>query len=353
MNSLIRYIALVIMFYTSYAMSQTTVDKIDGKIEELGTLFRDTDSNYIKYYDEFGIHLYSVLYFNSFNLLDEKQNSSLKYSPVISPSFGMGVTKYGFSLSISNDFGVIRQSEKKYGETNKFNINGSFLYKKMAFSAFFAQYKGFYVANPSDFSFWEGEEEYPQREDIKTTGFGLGYLHVFNKDRFSLNASYTLTQKQLKSAGTFLAGGYVNSFYISGDSSLISDEILNEFNPHIAIVNMGQYVVGLSAGYSYTLVFLKDFNFNLTATPGVLMAFTNLETEDSNYETDNVVDFHPSLAFKAALAYVKDRVYAGINSGTSIYKVNTGNNTGVSYNFLNIKLFVGYRLGSRKKKRKI
>lgn len=346
---MIRSLLLFFLMITSICAFTQIPDAIDHKLEEVALGQRDTDSTYIKYFDEFGIHLYNVLYLNSFSLVDNNQNSTLKYSPAASPAIGIGFTKYGFSFNASQDFGLVRQDEGKFGETKSFNLNVSFLYKKMGFTAYISKYNGYYISNPSDFDVGWNNESYPQRPDVQSIGYGLSHTHVFNSEKFSLNASYTLTQKQLKSAGSFILGEFINGYHITGDSSLIPDTIVNQFAPHLAIVDSDQFTFGLMGGYSYTLVFLKNFTFNLTVLPGALFSVTDIKTENPNYNTNSHVSIRPNIFYNGALSYVRERYYVGLQANASNYWLDTGDNIGINYQLIKAKVFVGYRLGSGKK----
>lgn len=344
-----RSLLFIVFIAITYTASAQIPEVIDNKLEEVGTLNRKADSSYIRYFDEFGLHLYNVLYLNTFSLVDNNLNSTLEYAPLTSPAIGIGFTKYGLSVNLSQDFGVISQDKEKYGETKKFNINVSFLYKNMGFTGYFSKYDGYYIANPADFNIGWNEDIYPQRPDVQTLGYGLSYSHVFNKKKFSLNAAYTLTQKQLKSAGSIMTGVFVNGYHIKGDSSLIADTIAGQFNPHIAITNSDQYTFGFTAGYSYNFVFWKDFVFNITVLPGLLLSSSDSKTEDPNYSTNNFISVRPNIFYNSAISYVKSRYYIGLQASLSNYWINTGEDVGVNYRFLKAKLFIGYRLGSGKK----
>lgn len=339
---------------STFTFAQTTVDKtlesLDATAEKLGTSFRNSDTTYIKFYDEFSVHLYSVLYFNNFTLSDFESNNSIQYKPVRSPSLGIGVSKYGFTLNLSNDFKFVKQSEEKFGETKKFNIKISFIYKKMWFATYFSRYKGYYINNPHDYNFDLINGNHPQREDIETMGYGLSYMHIFNSKKFSLNAAYTLTQKQLKSAGSFLIGSGFGGYSIKGDSSLIPSVVKSKFSPYLHAHDIFQQLYMISGGYSYNLVFLKHLNFNVTAIVGLTASFSDLETDQINYNTNKHFDLSPSFNMMSALSYVRPRYYFGAHMKVNNSLAETGHQTGIHTLFISSQIFAGYRLGTRKKK---
>ena len=327
---------------------EKTVETLDDTAEKLGTGYRDSDTTYIEYYDELGVHLYAIIYENNFSLNDNRSKNEIHYQPVKSPAFGFGISKYGFNLSVSNDFGLIIQSENKYGKTEKFNINLSFILKKKWITTYFSKYKGYYISNYTDFIV--KNNEYPQREDVVTLGYGLSYMHVFNGEKISINSSYTLTQKQLKSAGSFLIGGAISYYSINGDSSLIPSGVHEMFSPYSNAAHISQQLYEISFGYTYNLVFLKHLNLNLTAIAGFTNSFSDIKTIDPKYNTNNYFDVSPSIRIMSALSYVRRRVYFGAYVKMNRSFAETSEITSMSTSFFNAQLFLGYRLGTRKRK---
>jgi hypothetical protein len=327
-----------------------TVENLDATAEKIGTGHRTNDTTYIKFYDQLSVHLYSVMYFNSFVLTDLENENTIRYKPVKSPSLGVGFSKYGLTLNLSNDFKLIQESEEKFGETKKFNIKVSFIYKKMWFAGYYSKYKGYYIANNNDFNFSLENEKRPQREDIETMGYGLNYMHVFNSQKFSLNSSYTLTQKQLKSAGSFLVGMGFGGYSIKGDSSLIPSIVKDKFSPYLHAKDIKQQHYLISTGYSYNLVFLKHFNFNVTAIFGLTASSSDLETDISIFNTNNYFDISPSFNVMSALSYVRDRFYSGAHIKLNNTLVEIGHQTGIQTYFISAQVFAGYRIGTRKKR---
>lgn len=332
---------------------EKTVETLDATAEKLATQYRDSDTSYIKFYDEVSAHLYTVLHLNSFQINDTENNTSIHYKPVRSPSFGFGFSKYGFTINFSNDFSLIKQSEQKFGETKKLNLKISFIYKKMWISSFFSKYKGYYISNYEDFvTNLNNNEIHPQREDVETIAYGLSYMHVFNSQKFSLNSSYTLTQKQLKSAGSFLIGTGFNAYSISGDSSLIPSLVKEHFSPYTHANKISQQLYEISIGYSYNLVFLKHLNLNITAITSAALSSSDITAENYTYSTTNYIDISPKININSALSYVRARFYSGANIKLQQSFTNTGDHTSINTAIISAQIFAGYRLGTRKKKKK-
>ena len=206
-EQMIRLLLVIGLIFSCININaQIRYDSLDNNVKRMVTKNRNSDTNYIRYYDEIAVHLYSTLNISNFELGDLNTANNIKYAAVLSPSIGIGVSKYGLTFNLANDFGIVSQSNEKFGETQRFVAIGSLIYKKIALTSYLNWNKGFYISNPeSHQSNWD-EDIYPQRPDVAMLGFGINQKLIFNDKKFSLNGSYNLTQKQLRSAGSVLAG---------------------------------------------------------------------------------------------------------------------------------------------------
>jgi len=234
-----------------------------------------------------------------------------------------------------------------FGKTTKTTLNASFSYRKIGISAFFFQYKSFYIKNPEDFDINWDTPDRPQRPDVENMGYGLDYIYVFNHKKYSLNSSYSFSQKQLKSAGSFLLGAYTSKSTIKGDSSLINSELNNLFNPHIQFQKSAQYILGGSFGYSYNYVFWKDFMINISVVPSLLFSVSDLSYSNSKSNQNHSIS--PALKFNGMISYAKNKFHISINTQRQNLWVKSGNSTRIDYNFIDFKLLIGYRFEKKKK----
>ena len=81
----------------------------------------------------------------------------------------------------------------------------SYFGKHLAADGFIQQYKGYYMANPSDFIPWDNEY-YPTVKDLWVFSLGGSVHYIFNSDKLSVKAAYLRNQIQKKSAGSFASG---------------------------------------------------------------------------------------------------------------------------------------------------
>ena len=326
-----------------------TVEVLDDELGEYATKNREVDTSYIRHYDGLGIYIYQSLSFHSFKIIDLTQNSSLKYASTINQPIGIGFSRYGYAGSISRDINIIQQSKSTYGQTKKTNLSASFSYRKVGVSAFFFRYKKFYIKNPEDFDVNWNTEGKPQRTDIENMGYGLNYLYVFNHKKFSLNAAYSFSQKQLKSVGSFITGIHTAKYMSKGDSSLINTSISNSFNPHLHFQKSTQYVLGSSFGYSYNYVFWKNFMINASILPSVLLSISNLSYPYPNNYSDQNFNISPSLKMNGMISYSKNKYHFSLFFSKQNYWLKSGSSVRINYDFMDLKLLVAYRFEKKKK----
>jgi len=349
-DQMIRLLLIIGLIFSCIDINaQIRYDSLDNSVKRMATKNRTSDTNYIRYYDEIAVHIYSTINISNFELGDQSTGYNIKYSPALSPSIGIGVSKYGLTLNLANDFGIVSQSNEKFGETQRLVAIGSLIYKKVALKLYLNWNKGFYISNQESYQSNWNENIYPQRSDVAMLGFGINQKLIFNGKKFSLNGSYNLTQKQLRSAGSFLAGVSFDGLIISGDSSLIPAQMQANMNDHISFTRSDQYSFGISGGYSYTFVFLKNFNFNILAMPGISYSNTSFYNHIEQKKSENQNSFRPILHCSGALAYVNPYIYFGLNAYVNNFWIHTGDNTIIKYEIVNGKFFLGYRIGSRKK----
>ena len=76
-------------------------------------------------------------------------------------------------------------------------------------------------------------------------------------------------EKQKKSASTFVAGVTFARDKISGDSSLIPMQVIEQLEGATPITSSSNKYIAINAGVAGTLVFLKNFFLTGTVVPGI------------------------------------------------------------------------------------
>src|SRR6266704_3660696 len=133
------------------------------------------------------------------------QNHKLSYRPNGNYQLGWGM--YMFDLGFELTFSVQPKASTQslYGHSSVTDLQSNILGKHWGLDLFTQNYNGFYETyNNSAIS---GSIPYPKRPDISTWNTGANGIYIFNKDKYSIRAAYNLSERQLRSGGSFLLSG--------------------------------------------------------------------------------------------------------------------------------------------------
>ena len=153
--------------------------------------------------DLLSIRLYPLAKFNSLEL--KVPNGTIKMQPNGTGSIGIGFNYKWLGLGVSIGFPASKSSIEMKGETRRFDLQLSYFGKRLAADGFMQQYKGYYIANPSQFITWNSAQ-YPTARDLWVFSIGGSVNYIFNAEKLSYKAAYLRTQIQKKSAGSFTMG---------------------------------------------------------------------------------------------------------------------------------------------------
>lgn len=243
--------------------------------------FAQTDSTYIGFFEQpLSVRTY---FMDKFTVLSHEQGSQGDETSYRSNApFGIG---FGFSyknVSLSGAYGFDFMRDRKRGKTRSFDFQYHHYGRKFVYDIFFQNYKGLYT-EPED----ERYELYP---DIKLKQYGVYGQYVFNGHRFSYPAAFNQSEKQLKSAGSFLLGGAIYFNEARADSSLVFD----------GGRKLKNYQVGVNGGYAYTWVANKRIYVSLSLSVAANVGFENIDGRK------NKVKVYPSFFPRFSMGYNHD-----------------------------------------------
>lgn len=217
------------------------------------------DTSYIQsYYNDLIFRIYSGEKTHSLELDDLNNPVHLKYLPNGYFNLGVGVNFKSFGLSLATKVPVFLNSEIRHGETKRFGIQSYIYSSKFSVDLLTSFLKGYYLNNSYLYlkSYPKGQEY--QRPDIASANIGVSVNYIFNNTRFSYKAAFSDTERQLKNAGSLLAGGSIFSYQTTADSSLVPHEInANYFPKSREFTKSGVLAINANLGYAYSLIFLK------------------------------------------------------------------------------------------------
>jgi len=267
-------------------------------------------------------NLFIADYGNRLNIKFEVSNEIQKYlfpynEKVIELAPNLG-TRYALVFNyryLSIRLGIrskpSKDSKADKGETDLFNIGVKLLYDKWAHDFEFVRAKGFYVRNSGDLEpILSGGDHFVQFPDLTTYSISGTSAYKFN-DNYSVKATQSQTEIQLKSAGTFMPSIDYWLYLFNGSDKILNGEgdeieriIYSEFQGLNAILNIGYY-------YSFIM---KKWYFNVYAAPGIGMdMYTETSYSPAGTQDQFKTDLILSIQSGAGVGYNSDKYYFGVN----------------------------------------
>lgn len=233
-----------------------------------------------------------------------------------------------------------------FGKTSSFDLYFSIYQPKHLVDLMYTDNRGFYIDNPKTiFKNWDANAPYPARPDLRTLMVGANYLYVFNGNRFSFKSTFTQTEQQKKSQGSFLVGGSFNYFSIDSDSSLIPKNYSRKDSLEITNEYVRGIFVGPSVrfGYAYNLVILKNLSILVSLTPGISLDYNEYNALDGK----TYFTLRPNFQGNARLGflYSKPSFFISANALDDFY-LHSLKESDFRYNTLRLELCVGIRINA-------
>jgi hypothetical protein len=275
------------------------------------------DSTYLADYTNLVTARMYLLYQNAsllINTADEKI-PKIVYRPNVTVRVGLaGFWKWlGLGLSINNPF--YKPDEEIYGKTTTLDLRANAFGRATAGEFFLQKYKGFYISSPL-----RQDGTHYIIPDMEILSIGIGGYWIYNAKRFSMRAAFIQTERQKKSAGSLLVKPSFLYFRISSGMGIIPEEVMNDYGiPPASLVHRGEvYSIGLSPGYAYTFVFLKNFYLTAAIFPGVAAQFSSYSNQLSHY---SATEFNFTLSGRFACGYNSDKWFLGGSVQTGFKEV--------------------------------
>lgn len=244
------------------------------------------DSSYIRpFSQEFAIK--PLLYYNYTSIIheiDEKNEET--YRPNSPVSVGFNLAYKNFSFTIGYGFNFMRDSKK--GDTKSLDLQYHYFGRKIVTDVFFQRYKGYYMQ--------EDEKQYTLFPDIRISQYGVHSLYVFNHHKFSYKAAFDQSEKQLRSAGSWQAGGGIYYNEIASDSTL-----------SLTRGRIQNYQISISGGYVHTWV----INRRLFISGGLSIG-ANFGMQDTHWLKK--VELSPSMFPRLSVGYVATKWSLGVSA---------------------------------------
>jgi hypothetical protein len=302
---------------------------------------QSVDSSRSFYIQSFPKHflVYPVLKYRSlsFEVRNPKRMSqAVAFRPNNTSSFGVGFYIFDINLELTFAIPLGERKQRIFGETNAQDLQINILTKRWGLDVYHQKYSGFY--KDDERMHIVNGEAYPQRPDIRSLNFGLSGSYAFRKN-FSLRAPYNFIDRQLKSRGSFIVYGTLNSFKVEADSALLSPVSRIGISADADFKNLKYASLSIAPGYSYTFVYKRLF-VNGTLTVGPAHHWVYYKKSDNTNKYDISLNTTSSLRF--GIGYNSSRFFGGIgvNLQSRVVKFD-----GVRFENASttVKVLIGYR----------
>lgn len=307
------------------------------------------DSTYIHDYRDYG---------NLSLALESKANTILVVGPQGElmrlrtnngfPTYGVMFSYKYLNLWFTTSAGALSPSRGSRGQTNNLGFAVGYTGNRWWLRAFFEDYKGFYVTNPEVFApdWFDTRSNFPLLPELRTfTVYGTAY-YGFNKDNYSHRAMLWQSEKQKKSAGSWLMGISAGYDHVYSDSVIIPFEARPTFSNLADISSYRTFTGAVNVGYTHTFVLSDRWSFGMMFAPGIAGSIGEIETDD---ETTRRINLELGLMAEGRmlLSYHHDRWFSGV--AMNAYMLTKPINGDLFSNLHTyIRFNVGYRLAMPK-----
>ena len=162
-----------------------------------------------------------------------------------------------------------------------------------------------------------------------------------------MRANFVLNERQLKSAGSPIFGGYLNAVSINSDSSFLPISLLDEDQKTIDIRSAGYVTLGGFFGYAHSFIIKEKFFISFAAALGLAIQGSEIQTKLETYNNVDQRGINSKFHLRSSIGYADDNYFF------SLSLIGDNNNLGKSltYNFGIARLTAGYRIKMKKKRK--
>ena len=312
----------------------------------LNGLAQEQDSTYIlEFSDKLLLRVYTVTKVNSLTILNENEDRGIELLPNGNTSLGFGFNYKKLGLGIAFSLPKSSERERKFGKTQRLDIQGSLYKDKFGGDGYLQLYKDYYNSNPEDFIEWNSDVR-PQLRDMRVLSIGGVGFYIFNSDRYSYRAAFVRDEIQTKSAGSFLLGTFVNYDESKTDNGFVPQEFPDSVRNVIDIKEFKNLALGVSVGYAYNFVAKEKFIFGIAVLPG--FGYQKVSVIDLNEAKGIEEQPAAQLLLRAAMGYEFKHFFLGLTGSVNFRGIDFG-----PYDFRlateQFRFVVGKRFNIRKK----
>ncbi len=304
----------------------------------------DSTSNFVSYSDKFGLYTYGITKFSKFEITDTLYKNELKYENNGNFNIGLGFNYKWMGVALAFNLKFLNGSDVDlYGKTKSIDIQIEALTKKYLLSGYLQAYKGYFWSNPDSFyPSWNKRDSIVTMPDLVTVNLSLNGIYVFNYDQFSFKSVTTCTERQLTSAGSWIAGLKTSIYGISGDSTLVP-ELLSGYYPNAsAISGVSSVSMGGAFGYTYTYIFKEFYYLNFTAMLGLNLQGVSIKDRYGvNINSESSISTNGLM--RLGFGCNKDEVFYGAILNADSFLIKEPQGSKIDYSYGKFRIFYGRR----------
>lgn len=262
----------------------------------------------------------------------------IKYRPNVLGSVGCGFSvnsiRFGFSIKVP----ASERNTSEFGSTKYRSFSLGMQMRIVGLNAYYERYKSFYLDRPgSHFDTWNDSLPHPTYPGLDITTAG-GYIHFVFTKSFSINAAFDQTERQKKSAGSFMIMLSDRYTKIEVDTSIVPAKYQSEYEEMSKYRTGGFNTIFIAPGCGYSIV--KGY---FSITPIVLMGAGLQVQYYKTTETNRLRGGLPLyMSFKNAIGYNSDRFFAQLIFAADFNRYWI-KDTHMKLSFISVKGGLGYR----------
>lgn len=284
-----RFTLFILLFLTPiFLFAQEGMTKRDSM-----RLYRNTiDTNYIrKFPDRFILTLtqsYRQYDIRFTQTLSEDTGIFARPQWIADANASSGIAVDFDKISFSFGYRTVPPTEdvvKKKGLTTYKSFNLSFSFYRFRFETSYRNYHGFYDYNTPHYdTAFKTTGVYTQNPTMNVRSLRAKTIFIFNKRRFSYNAAFFNTARQLKSSHSLLIINNIYSYQFSADSSLFPKPAQPYYLQFGDLNYFGVKGISIGPGYSANLVLFRTLYFNTTFSTLFDFQYRDYKTLSGVYE---------------------------------------------------------------------
>ena len=333
MNGIKIFLLIVYLSSAFISFSQDTIEKKKDYI----------NTDYIEKYPGFPTGYLSIYgKYNNISIIDTS-GTTLIFRPNIAASFGPGFGYKWFGIDLSFiSFG--QKDESIYGKTTKLDIQSHVYLKRFVLDFILQDYKGFYLDSIIRHQYDTvtiNLARIIKKPDMTQQSLGGSIMLFTNYKRFSYKSTFSQTEFQKKSAGTWAFGLNFHYLKLNSNTCLIDDSLKQYFDSTSYYKSITTYNAGVIGGYLRTFTLKRWFTTLslLGGFDGKLGTYT-LENGSLLNDTNTLSG---RINFRFGIGYNSKRVYFGFNAIADAYFLT---NSIQKYGVL--RWYLGYRFIPKK-----